>query len=323
MSLENIIRGGKVCAFLLTVLIPLPVKADPAPPQAVVAGYNENTFSSRFEGDIDLQNENTSGYNWFLKKFFGGAATQPAELRVKKGDGVTLYAANKPSFYVLATAAPLASKNRWVGKAFGGGGYFEAELKFDPMDVLNPANKGWPSFWGMAVEHMASLPEQQWAGQPKGFSHFIEVDFLEYLMAKREGLNTYGGNMHEWSGIWKTTCPREQYCHVQLPYAQAKKSVPEQTDFREYHKFGFLWIPATATQKGSGRYYFDGKPIGSTVEWDPYTGQPPAQGKQGWSFGILDRQHLVLLLGTGARQPMTVKSVNVWQKSDAKNWIGR
>ncbi|MGY3366181.1 hypothetical protein ACVWZL_003306 [Bradyrhizobium sp. GM2.4] len=37
------------------------------------------------------------------------------------------------------------------------------------------------------------------------------------------------------------------------------------------------------------------------------------------TFSILDSQHLVLILGTGVGEPMTVKSVRVWQASDAGN----
>ncbi|MDD5675683.1 MAG: chitobiase/beta-hexosaminidase C-terminal domain-containing protein, partial [Chitinivibrionales bacterium] len=38
-----------------------------------------------------------------------------------------------------------------------------------------------------------------------------------------------------------------------------------------------------------------------------------------WTYGVLDQQHLVLILGSGSRGPMTVQSVNAWQKSDYYN----
>ena len=35
---------------------------------------------------------------------------------------------------------------------------------------------------------------------------------------------------------------------------------------------------------------------------------------------LFDRQHLAILLDSGPRQPMTVKSVNVWQATADGNW---
>ena len=40
-----------------------------------------------------------------------------------------------------------------------------------------------------------------------------------------------------------------------------------------------------------------------------------------WTFGILDQQHVVLILGTGPGEPMTIESVNVWQASAANNLV--
>jgi hypothetical protein len=36
---------------------------------------------------------------------------------------------------------------------------------------------------------------------------------------------------------------------------------------------------------------------------------------------VLDRNHLVLILGSGRAQPMTVRAVDVWQASDAANLV--
>jgi len=36
-------------------------------------------------------------------------------------------------------------------------------------------------------------------------------------------------------------------------------------------------------------------------------------------FDRLDQQHLVLILGTGPNEPMSIRSVNVWQASGADN----
>ena len=60
----------------------------------------------------------------------------------------------------------------------------------------------------------------------------------------------------------------------------------------------------------------------------PFTGQAPAPnydmgcpGSKPWTFEVLDQLHMVLLLGTGVNQPLSVQSVKVWQTSAAKNLV--
>jgi hypothetical protein len=63
--------------------------------------------------------------------------------------------------------------------------------------------------------------------------------------------------------------------------------------------------------------YFDGAPIGRRVSWSKLknlSAIPPTP------FGIADLQHLLLILGTGTQYPMTLRSVSVWQLSDANNF---
>jgi hypothetical protein len=92
------------------------------------------------------------------------------------------------------------------------------------------------------------------------------------------------------------------------------------TDFTRLHRFGFLWIPATDTSNGYAQYYFDGKPTSDRITWNKFRGQPAPPGSGAWTFGVIDRQHLAILLDSGPGQPMTVKSVNVWQASTDGNW---
>jgi hypothetical protein len=94
---------------------------------------------------------------------------------------------------------------------------------------------------------------------------------------------------------------------------------PLNTDFTQYHSFGFLWVPATTATLGYAQYYFDNEPTSDIVTWAPYTGEAPPPGLAPWTFGILDSQHLALLLGNGPNEPMTIRSVNVWQASAAAN----
>jgi hypothetical protein len=181
-------------------------------------------------------------------------------------------------------------------------------------------SKGWPAFWSAALEHLVNLQTVQWNGQPKGFEHFIEPDFFEYDIPG--GGSSYGGAIHEWYGKYNQTC--RGFCNVLAPYYL--RVVPSNTDFRLFHRYGFLWVPATSAAPGYAEYYFDDQRVGQRTRWVQFKDQPPpvsAKSQQLWSFGIIDRQHLVLVLGTGIGEPMTVRSVNVWQASGAGNLNGQ
>ncbi len=103
------------------------------------------------------------------------------------------------------------------------------------------------------------------------------------------------------------------------------------------HRYGLLWVPATSSSDGSIKYYLDGV-LQVTQVWGQFNCAAPPQSplfNQVWKYGVLDCQHLALILDTGAgksqapqggwsgvqpvqngyapNNPMTVYSVDVWQ----------
>jgi hypothetical protein len=215
----------------------------------------------------------------------------------------------------ISSAGPV--KDGWVGAAFGGGGYFEVTFKFDPQTVTNSKTGNWPAWWSMAIEHMASLPSAHWPGQAARYDHYIEPDLFEWDVSDYGDPpgKSYAGAMVDWSAMWPKMVRKIQ------PWPKFVVTTPSTTDFRQYHKFGWLWVPATATTEGYAQYYFDDQPTTDRVSWTQFTNQTPTPAGQmdPWTFGILDRQHLVLILGSGASGAMTIQSVNVWQKSTRYN----
>jgi len=175
----------------------------------------------------------------------------------------------------------------------------------------------------MAIEHRAGLPEEQWSGQDNGFVHFIEVDIMEYLYKGIYAAHKYGTNIHHWYGKYRTTCTDNAFCRKSLPFLDRAAHVPPETSFNEFHKYGFLWIPATEETEGYAQFYFDDQPVGKKIMWQPFNGQEPSDKLEPWTFGLLDQQHLILLLGTGNNQSMIVRAVNVWQKSRKNNLESR
>jgi hypothetical protein len=78
-------------------------------------------------------------------------------------------------------------------------------------------------------------------------------------------------------------------------------------------------VPATDKSPGYAQYYFDGVATPDKITWTKFHGEIDNPGTTPWTFGIIDQQHLAILLDSGPGQPMTVKSVNVWQASPAGN----
>jgi len=165
------------------------------------------------------------------------------------------------------------------------------------------------------------LEGSHWVGQAPNYRHGVEADFMEYDLSgevKKGILNCYGGCMHEAYGIWSE---KKAWSYVAKGGPQWHDSIrvmPADTKLNQYHRYGFLWVPATAKRQGYAKYFFDGKEIGAGWSWDEFTDQPPPPAAR-WLYSIIDKHHRILILGTGPNQPMAVKSVDVWQKRGDDN----
>lgn len=325
---------ARVCAglaflpvFALAAAQPVQTSAqtttDTVPAQARSAGYTTHTFRSRFDPvSVDWNDERNAKFQWFRGRFFGYPPLERSALsKPDSGEqGITLGDSGRAN-YGVATAAPASSGPGWIGTAFGGGAYMEAELKFDPAASRSAAQRGWPAFWSMAIEHLAGLAGEQWPGQPPGYRRFIEVDIFEYDL-QRFGLpgDLYGSALHDWYGVFQHTCP-SGYCARSTANLDVRMRTPPGTDFSRYHRYGFLWIPANAGQPGKAQFFFDGKPVGKPMTWVRAGDGSPETEMKTAGFSVLDKDHLVLILGSGSAQPMTVRSVDVWQATSAANLV--
>ena len=315
-----ILHGVLLCVTVLASSAMSPrvqAQAGGPPAAAAAVGYTQNTFSTFKAGDVDISDSRKSGFSWYFYHFFG-AHPQIGNVRANPDGSVTLDGDVTGPNGEIATAAPPRNGGKFVGVAFGGGAYIEAAIRFDPeASRANP--KGWPSFWAMSLEHVLT-GNDQWTGKPAGYKRFIEADIFEYdINGPNLGLNYYGANLHDWYGVYSNTCPGHAFCDAWRGYSDVKTMVSPDVDFTQYHRFGFLWTPATGSAPGTAVFYFDGKPVGNKVTWTSSSDHPGTPEGQPWKFGILDDQHLVLILGTGVGKPMTVSSVNVWQSSDRRN----
>ena len=283
--------------------------SNPVPAQAAKVGFIQPTFNSNFSSStVDITNTQKPGFNWYPWKPYYNSSVANLGAIVLNSDGSVTLTGDKENAS-LATASYTGTPGGFVGSTFGGGGYFEATLKFNPQDVIKNNFVGWPSFWSMAREHLTQDPLQDWPGQVFGYNHFVEVDIFEYdtYNPNTKLLNTYGASVHDWSGVYTGGYAN----NIASPPAPSVQTVPPATNFTQFHKYGMLWVPATRRAKGYIKFYFDDAQIGNTVTWSQYTDEmTPANYSK---FGIIDKQNLVLILGTGVGIPMTVRSVNVWQ----------
>lgn len=294
-----------------------------APAPAAAHGYTMLTYGPNPQLlDSTTQASGVAGlFDWsFVGQTTGGSATA-------NGDGsISLIGSGNSAHAQVASATRGAAPGSFVGIAFGGGAYFDAVIKFDGWQGQS-ANAGslvggWPNFWGMAIEHLAQNNSDQVPGEPSGYEDFAEVDFMEYNIAyTQQSDDVYSGSILNWYGIYAETCPSPPkiYCVQQNSYDSKLRSVAASVNFSDYHHYGALWVPATATTDGYIEWYFDGQAIGATASWSKLQNagvMPPSP-----PFAILDQQHLAVMLGTGSQYPMTVQSVSVWQRSAANNLV--
>ncbi|WP_294238751.1 hypothetical protein [uncultured Sphingomonas sp.] len=298
-----------------TPATPYPERPDrPASPGICPNDYKMQTFATdRFDTtSVDLANSHRPGFSWYRWNWFSGG--HASDTLSPASDGTIAVSGRSGPNGQIATAAAIPTAPYMVGTAFGGGFCVEADMAFDP-DAIDTA-KGFPAFWAMAVEHLDQHGARaQMPGQPAGFEHFIEMDIME---AFKRPLPDYLGTMHDWYGQYRRTCPGRSFCDVERSFDTMPGIVPKDTDWRDWHRVGAVWRPATNRRPGHVQYFFDGKPIAAPFTWakgDP-TRLPQLGGGQ--AFAALDDQHLVLIAGSNST-PIRLKSVRVFQRDDRHN----
>jgi hypothetical protein len=308
----------RIIAVILALIISSVAIASPrgggslsAPPEALAAGYTVNTFSTQSKfttGTVDMAATNVAGFQWYMWNYF--STPQSSSPVTLNADGTVTISNSNGYGGTLTSTVQTGTSPYFRGTAFGGGGYFEAELAFDAANVN--ISVGWPAWWTMANEHLIGDINDAWNGQASGYVHFIEADIFEYDITAGSGL--YGSATHEYWGIYNTTCPGS-YC---TQFKLVIVTPPPVVNFSLYHKYGMLWTPATSATPGSLTYYFDDVLMGS-LSYSQFTTQTPPPTGQPWSYGIIDNNHLTLILGNASAARMQIRSVNVWQATGTHN----
>jgi hypothetical protein len=217
----------------------------------------------------------------------------------------------------LISAVSATYGQPWHGVGFGGGGWFEAVLSFDPANPETTAGCGttytcWPAWWAWSLEALVhssgatpgAAPSDAWGVGGAG-TRYAELDFFEFFSSHQ---HEFVGTVHDWANPGGPGA--SQVDNLQQVYV-ANATV----DYTQPHAYAVLWVPA---QPGTGtggyvQYYFDGAAVGGRVTWAPYhCASPPNTTAP--AYGVLDCQHLVLQVDTGPGQPVRLASVEVWQQ---------
>jgi hypothetical protein len=358
--------------------------SQPVPQQAAAVGYKQVTFNTPFFSTVNTDTAGTevSGFQWYPCNFFGyGTGRQTIVIT----SGVAAIQATNSVNCGFSSAGSIAGSPFYVGTAFGGGLYMEAQFNFNDA-LVNSAN-GWPSWWSMSLEHLAALSSKQWIGQAAGYEHYVEPDVFEYIHVTTPG-STWTASLHDWYGIFNSTCSPSAYCSYGI---NGVATVQAPAAYTTNHRYGMLWIPATGTTSGSYSFYFDGVQVGPTTTYTQYqatqaangtistgspnitmsgsnpgnvatgdtvydntaaqllgtvsswsgtalvlqsnaahvgsgstdsltfTKVPPPSAGTPWSFGVIDTNHIVIILDAGTDTPINVSSVNVWQANTSQN----
>lgn len=284
------------------------------PPEATKQGFTILTFyTDKFsEKNTDLSSKSLSEKTkWYAWNFFHHHNS--SGIFFNKDQSISLRSQNYNGSIATATRVG----NRMIGQAFGGGGYFEADISFNPKAV--DLKQGWPAWWAVTWESLGNQPGAFWKRQTPGFFNTSEVDFFEYLEAFNPMGNRFGAGMHHWYGR-KGDCKGRGLCGYAPPRSITVRSAPLGIDWQQPHLIGGLWTTATHGKPGTMTFFLDRKQVGETIKWSEFEDQPPPPSKNTpWAQGIIDRQHLVLILGAGKNTPIIVRSIRVWQHDNSQN----
>lgn len=294
------------------------------PIPAAAAGYTTQTYGPLLtlgsNPTVSPLTGNIQPFNFFGTSWQSIGVTQ-------NGDGSIAITGQPPPAFgnQLCSAAfnTIDGAPYMLGHAFGGGGYFVATLS---MATTPPSNLG-ASFWANDIESMGGGSDsdttlRQWTGQAAGYGNWIEIDAPEFDVGNTTQM---GHGMHNFYGIPNVTCGAGVTCDVNTgsyPGFISPVTVPSGTNFTQLHRYGYLWIPATATTQGSMTWYFDDVQIGNSVVWNQYnpTANPPPPVEASSAFAVLDGRHIAMIVGNGdASNLVTLHAISVWQKSAANN----
>ncbi|PSO25977.1 Ig-like domain-containing protein [Bradyrhizobium sp. MOS002] len=303
------------------------------PDPAATANYNKLVFDDEFNSysSIDMSNSQTSSSNWYLSRWFwhGTDATDSSDVSIV--NGVLQLGGAGDNGNVNLVSGFDNSSGGFTGNSFANGAYFEASIRYDPS--LSPNAAHFPAFFALPtdilVDPYAQKGISQWTGQPTGYTHFVEVDFMESMIPggaaydPTDVTTLYQGNVHDFSGTWGSSGFSDNIKNALNDVFQLNS-----VNWNTFHTYGLLWVPQSGTTPGHVTWFFDGEAMASIYWLGPavspnlsgaFTGSftPSSPDQAATTYSVLDSQSMAISLQADPNWPMYVDWVRVWQNSSS------
>ena len=276
------------------------------PQQAAKAGYTKQVCCRPFSSaTVDVKASGKPGFDWYTIQWFGESPIPADQVTFNDDGSITVGGAATG----VESAIPV---NGGVnGNLFSHGAYFEATVKIDPT-LASRASLSWPAFWAWDMRQVTSAA--QWPGQPAGYFHWAEADFLEAFHSPRSGLIAPIGTIHDWSGRFLNG---GWQFNISNNGPNVFKLNPVDNN---WHRIGFLWVPQNGNTPGFGAWYIDDV-LDHTQSWLGPVGSPPLDGQftgawigQSQTYAITDDAQLSVIMTGDPEWPITVGQVRVFQR---------
>ena len=119
------------------------------------------------------------GQNWNAYNLSGDPARQ--HVTVNADASLTIAGGSNRYNAHISSIRRVTGGAGWEGKGFGGGGYFEADLKWDKGALCGySCGDGWPAWWANSTENQIGVPTSDTTPNAAWGSHQAEIDFMEW-----------------------------------------------------------------------------------------------------------------------------------------------
>ena len=192
----------------------------PVPPGAAALGYTKCVIDER-PSVTDITSDKNGDFEWFSGQWYSSKPPTLDHYRMVDGTLALTLGGD-----LVSAPRDFSAPGRLPALPGDKGFYVEFEVRLSDNDPDH-----WPAVWLMPWEHNGRQ-EDHYAGDPKGFERFMELDVDEGGFGP--GLT---GTVHSWSAVWP------KYQHVQNPNNVLKTPL----DRSQRHTFGASYDPLTKT----------------------------------------------------------------------------
>ncbi len=243
----------------------------PKPPALKYQHYALKFHENFYALDVDMKPYSSQFHTWVNGIWFNNPPVlcETADIKAANGVGtLTWHKSQSPSYN---TTIRTMQAFRY--------GYFEANLRFDPIEG------SWPAFWMLSAETMNDRT-----------INGGEIDIMEWVSSSPRKCFF---NFHKWRAGTSEAIPEA--------HSSATFHAPDSFDFSAYHTYAILWTPGNIDCYIDGLWYGAAK-VDRETELNHYYLMLGTQAGLDWKS---DPATLAKI--TSEQIQMQIKWVRVWQ----------